>query len=110
MIAVVIVLFVLFALLTLVSYVERLYTEMGKFLSREFEENIEAFLQRVEPRLGVGRERAALSMAVLEQLVTAAIALVVGYSIFREPTWTAAEVAEAALVVVLAIVVFNRLL
>ena len=37
MIAPVIVLCVLFALLTLVSYVERLYTEMGKFLSREFQ-------------------------------------------------------------------------
>ena len=37
--------------LMLVSYVERVYAEMGKFLSREFEENIEAFEQRIEPKL-----------------------------------------------------------
>ncbi len=110
MIAAVIALFVLFALLTLVSYVERLYTEMGKFLSREFEENIDAFTARVEPRLGVGRERAALSMAVLEQFITAAIALLMGYVVFHSREWTAGEVAEAALVVMLAVLVFNRLL
>ena len=38
-------------LLTLASYVERLYTESGKFLTREFQENIEAFEKLVEPRL-----------------------------------------------------------
>ena len=37
---------ILVGLLTLVSYVERMYTEMGKFLSREFQENLEAFEQR----------------------------------------------------------------
>ncbi len=110
MIAVIIVLFVLFGLLTLVSYVERLYTEMGKFLSREFQENIEIFEQRIEPKLGVSRERAALSMAVLEQLVTAAIALLVGYTVFRDSRWSVAEVAQTALVIVLVVVAFNRLL
>jgi len=64
----------LFGLLTLVSYVDRLYQEIGKFLSRDFQDNIDAFEQIVEPRLGVTRERAALSMAILTQLVTAAIA------------------------------------
>ena len=54
----------LLAVLTLVSYVDRLYHEMGKFLSREFEENIEAYEQLVEPRLGFTRERASLSMAL----------------------------------------------
>ena len=36
----------LLALLTLVSYVNRLHHEMGKFLSREFQENIDAYEQR----------------------------------------------------------------
>ena len=63
----------LLGLLTLVSYVDRLYQEIGKFLSRDFQDNIDAFEQLVEPRLGVTRERAALSMAILPQLVTAAI-------------------------------------
>jgi len=74
---------ILVGLLTLVSYVERMYTEMGKFLSREFQENLEAFEQRVEPRVGMSRERFALSVAMLEQLTTAAIALLVGYA----PAW-----------------------
>ena len=39
------------ALLILVSYLDRLYTESGKFLTREFQENIEAFEKLVEPRL-----------------------------------------------------------
>ena len=44
-----ILLLVLMALLALVSYVDRLYAEMGKFLAREFQENIEAYEERVEP-------------------------------------------------------------
>src|SRR6266849_4962679 len=76
MIGVGIALALLFALLTLVSYVDRLYQEIGKFLSREFQDNIDAFEQIVEPRLGVTRERASLSMAILTQLVTAAIAMI----------------------------------
>ena len=33
----------LIALLTLVSYVDRVYQEIGKFLSREFQDNIDSF-------------------------------------------------------------------
>ena len=40
-----------FCLLTLVSYADRVYTEIGRFLSREFQENIATFEQRVEPKL-----------------------------------------------------------
>ncbi len=110
MIAAVVAVLLLLPLLTLVSYVERLYTEMGKFLSREFQENIEAFEQRVESKLGVSRERAALSMAVLEQLVTAAIALLIGYTVFADNRWSAGEAARAAVLIVLIVVAFNRLL
>src|ERR1700691_284875 len=100
----------LIGLLTLVSYVDRLYQEIGKFLSREFQDNIDAFEQLVEPRLGVTRERASLSMAILTQLVTAAIAMIVGFSVFRDRAWSAYEVLEATLSLVLIIIVFNRLL
>ena len=51
-------LLLLLCLLTLVSYVDRVYTEIGRFLSREFQENIAIFEQKVEPRLGVSRARA----------------------------------------------------
>jgi putative hemolysin len=101
---------VLLAVQTLVSYVERLYTEMGKFLSREFEENIKAFEDVVEPRLGVSRQKAALSFAVLEQVATAGITLVLAYLVFRDPRWTTAELVQALVVLALAIVVFNRIL
>ncbi len=110
MTAVVLLIFVALALLTLVSYVERLYAEMGKFLSREFQENIEAFERKVEPRLGVSRERASLSMAVLEQLTTAAIALLIGYTVFSARGWTAGEAARAVVLIVLIVLAFNRLL
>src|SRR5713226_1413068 len=82
--------------LTLASYVEGLYTEMGKFLSREFQENIDVFEHKVEPHLGVGRTRAALSMSVLAQITTAAIALLIGYTVFHDGRWSGGETAQAA--------------
>src|ERR1035437_10353968 len=110
MIGVGIALVLLFGLLTLVSYVDRLYQEIGKFLSREFQDNIDAFEQIVEPRLRVTRARASLSMAILTQLVTAAIAMIVGFTVFRDRAWSIYEVLEATLSLVLIIIVFNRLL
>src|SRR5580704_17991031 len=100
----------LFALLTLVSYVDRLYQEIGKFLSRDFQDNIDAFEQVVEPRLGVTRSRALLAMAILPQLVMAAIAMIVGFSVFRDRAWTISVVLEATLSLVLVIILFNRFL
>src|SRR5208282_251137 len=100
----------LFGLLTLVSYVDRLYQEIGKFLSREFQDNIDAFEQIVEPRLRATRARASLSMAILTQLVTAAIAMIVGFTVFRDRAWSVYEVLEATLSLILIIIFFNRLL
>ncbi len=105
-----IVLLVLIALLALVSYVDRLYAEMGKFLSREFQENIEAYEQQVEPRLKVSSERAALSMAMLTQLCVAGIGLVMGWLLFMERRWVALDVVQAVVSLVFIIVLFNRLL
>ncbi len=104
------VLLVLMALLALVSYVDRLYAEMGKFLSREFQENIEAYEQQVEPRLKVTSERAALSMAMLTQLCVASIGLVIGWLLFMERRWVALDVVQAVVSLVFIIVLFNRLL
>jgi CBS domain containing-hemolysin-like protein len=101
---------VLLGVLTLVSYVERIYTEMGKFLSREFQENIEAFEQTVESRLKIGRARISLSMAVLEQLATGAIAVVLAFATFHERQFTSAELAQLAVLLVAVIIVFNRVI
>jgi CBS domain containing-hemolysin-like protein len=108
--AMIISLILLAALLTLVSYVERVYAEKGKILSREFEENIESYERRVEPKLGVSSSRAALSMQLLSQLFTAAISLLIGYAIFVDGRWSVGEIVQAALAIVLIIIVFNRLL
>lgn len=109
-IAIAIALIVLFGLLTLSSYVERVYAEIGKFLSREFQENIDYFEQQVEPRLKVSRSRAALSMAILTQCLMAAIAAVLSFAVFHEGTWSADELLEAILGLILVIIVFNRFL
>jgi CBS domain containing-hemolysin-like protein len=100
----------LIGLFMLVSYVDRVYQEIGKFLARDFQDNVETFEQLVEPRLGVSRERASLSMAILTQLLMAAIAMIVGFTVFREREWGVYEVFEATLSLVLIIIVFNRLL
>ena len=93
------------ALLVLVSYVEQLYTESGKFLAREFQENIDAFETLVEPRLAAVSQRAFLSFAVLAQLSIAAITLLIGYLVFQEQKWTAAEIAQAAVGIILVVVI-----
>src|SRR3954451_3408942 len=107
--AIAITLVVLFGLLTLSSYVERVYAEIGRFLSREFQENIDYFEQQVEPRLKVSRSRAALSMAILTQFLMAAIAVVMAFAVFRE-AWAAEELLESVLGLILVVIVFNRFL
>ena len=105
-----ILLLVLLALLALVSYVDRLYHEMGKFLSREFQENIEAYEQLVEPRLGFSSERTSLSMAMLTQLCTAAIGVLVGYLLFVQNGRVVLDFVQAAVSLIFIIIIFNRLL
>ena len=96
--------------IVLVSYVGRLYTESGKFLSREFQENIEAFEKLVEPPLLRVSRRAGLAFAVLEQLCTAAISLLIGYLVFRDQRWTWPEIVQALIGIILVIIICNRLL
>jgi len=100
----------LVGLLTLVSYVDRLYTEIGRFLSREFQDNIDSFEQKIEPRLKASRPRASLSMAILVQLTMAAIAMAIGFTVFSDKAWSVQEILQATLSLVLIIVVFNRFL
>jgi putative hemolysin len=109
-VAVAISLLLLLGLLTLVSYVDRVYQEAGRFLSRDFQDNIDAFEQKVEPRLRVGRARASRSMAVLAQLSMAAIALLVGFLVFSDQEWSIYEILQAAFSLILIVIVFNRFL
>ncbi|HEX4784393.1 MAG TPA: hemolysin family protein [Candidatus Sulfotelmatobacter sp.] len=109
-IAVAVALLLLLGLLTLVSYVDRVYQEVGKFLSREFQDNIDVFEQKIEPKLGVARPRAALSMAVLTQLTMATIALLIGFLVFSDPDWSIYEILQAAISLILAVILCNRFL
>jgi putative hemolysin len=103
-------LLLLLGLLTLVSYVDRVYQELGRFLSREFQDNIDVFEQRVEPALKISRTRASLSMAVLTQLTMAAIALMVGFVVFGDQRWNIYEILQATISLTLIVVVCNRFL
>ncbi len=108
-----IVIALLLGILTLSSYVARLYAEMGKFLSGEFQENIDVWELKIEPRLGLSRERISLSAAVLTQFSLAALALYFGVLLFDGNGGApprAAEVAQALLGCVLVIVLFNQFL
>ena len=104
----------LLSVLTLASYIDRLYSEMGKFLSRDFQENIDVWEERIEPRLGSSREQLALSAAVLSQLSLAALTLTLAILLFGRQgdasAPTPAQVGQAVFAIVLVIVLFNRLL
>lgn len=97
-------------LLMLASYVERLYTESGKFLTREFQENIEAYEKLVEPRLVSTSGRAFLAISLLAHFCTAAIALLIGYLTFANQKWTGPEIVQAVVGIMLVVMICNRLL
>ncbi len=99
----------LVAVLTLVvalaSYIVRIYAEYGKILSREVEENLDAWEEMVEPQLGLTRDHAALCASLAQLLALGGIALEFGAVLFdRGPRMgrpTAAEIVQAVLGVVL---------
>ncbi len=104
----------LLGILTLSSYIDRLYGEMGKFLAAEFQENIDVWEQRVEPRLGMNRDRITLSAAILMHLSLAFLTLIFGMLLFDRVRAgdrpSPAEIAQVLLGIILVIVLFNRLL
>jgi putative hemolysin len=108
--AIAIALLLLLGLLTLVSYMERVYQELGRFLSRDFQDNIDSFEQLVEPQLRMSRARASLSMAVLTQLTMAAIALIVGFIVFGDQQWSIYEILQATISLILIVILCNRFL
>jgi putative hemolysin len=99
---------------TLASYISRVYSEFGKILSREVQDNLDAWEEHIEPHIGLSREHAYLSAVVLQQLSLGMIALEFGAILFdraphlARPTYP--EIAQAVLGVVLIVVVCNQLL
>jgi CBS domain containing-hemolysin-like protein len=104
----------LLVVLALAAYVDRVYSEMGKFLAREYQDNIDAWTQVVEPRLHLGRESLALSASVLRQLALAAIALLLGLRLYVSVAYGMAslwsEIALTGMEMVMLILVFDRLI
>jgi CBS domain containing-hemolysin-like protein len=99
---------------TLASYISRVYSEFGKILAREVQENLDAWEELVEPQLGLSREHAYLSATVLQQLVLGLIAMDFGTVLFNRPphlAWpTYAEIAQAILGLVLVVAFCNQIL
>ena len=109
---------VLLAILALAAYIDRVYSEMGKFLAREYQDNIDAWEEVVEPRLRLGRESIALSASVLRQLTLAAIALFFGLRLYTQTsllpslarTPSKSEIVRAVCELILLVLIFDRLL
>jgi len=99
----------LLAILTLSSYADRVYSEMGKFLARSYQENLDAWTERIEPRFGLSRDSVALSASILRQGSLAAIALILGVRrAHAGGAWT--SYAETLMELALIIIVFDRML
>ncbi len=96
--------------LAVAAYIDRIYSEMGKFLAREYQDNIDAWEEVVEPRLRLSRDSIALSASMLRQLSLSGVALLLGSrlagaggAMWREVTLTGFEI-------VMLILVFDRLI
>jgi putative hemolysin len=98
--------------LTLAAYIDRVYSEMGKFLAREYQDNIDSWNEAVEPRLHLGRESNALSASVLRQLSLAALALLAGLRLYHHTLAAPplSEIARTVAELILFILIFDRLL
>ena len=100
------------AIETLASYISRVYADFGKILPRDVQDNIDAWEEHIEPQLGLTREHAAISAAVLQQLAFGLIALEFGALLFDHiqrlawPTWP--EIVQSLLGVVLVVVFCNQ--
>lgn len=109
---------ILLTVLLLAAYIDRVYSEMGKFLAREYQDNVDSWEQVVEPRLRLGRESIALSASVLRQLSLGAIALLFGLRLYTHNTLiptlaltpTPTQILRASVELILLILVVDRLL
>jgi len=102
------------ALVTLASYISRVYSEFGKILSREVQENLDVWEVKIEPQLGLTRDHAAICASVLQQLALGLVALEFGAVLFDrggqigQPALT--EFAQALISLVLVVIFCAQLL
>ncbi len=101
---------ILLGILALAAYADRIYFEMGKFLAREYTENIDAWEELVEPRLRLSRESASTSASVLRQIVLAALAFLFAMRLHGPIMRSPAGLARTAFELLLVVLLFDRLL
>ncbi len=98
---------------TFAAYISRVYSEFGKILSHEVQDNLDEWEEKVEPLIGLSREHAALSASVLQQLTLGIIALGIGAVVFDRGPYAARptypEIAQAVLLMVLVVVFCNQI-
>lgn len=98
-------------ILTLAAYIDRVYSEMGKFLAREYQDNLDAWVDFMEPRFGLSRDNIALSASILRQTSLVGLALLLG---FERATGTAhagwPQYLQTLAELLLIVVFFDRLL
>ncbi len=75
--------------LAVVSYVERVYRELGRISTGRIHEHLTLFESEIEPRLKMERARAAMAFNLLARLCLATIAVLTagGVVIFEPETW-----------------------
>ncbi len=100
----------LLCLMALAGFIERVYGELERFLSRESGEAVETWESDVEPRLRLSRENATISTSVLAHAALAGLAVLFAARVaWHGPrVWSAA--AQVVLELGLAGLVFGRLL
>jgi len=96
-------------LLTLYSYVNRLYTEKGRFLIRGSKDNVDFFEEHIEPKLGVGPEKAELTFPLLIQGDLILLALLVASWGLGQP-WGWETALQAAVFLLLDVLLFAQVL
>jgi CBS domain containing-hemolysin-like protein len=98
---------------TLAAYMTRVYSEFGKILTRDIQDNLDIWEERIEPQIGLSRGHAYLCAVVLQQLSLGLIALEFGAILFdRAPRLvrpTYPEIAQAILGVVMVMVVAGQI-
>jgi len=102
--------FLLLCLLALAAYVDRIYFEMGKFLSREYTENIDAWERWVEPKLRLSRQSSAMAASVLRQIALGALIFLLAIHLQGKVGESPVEIGRTVFELLLAMLVFDRLL
>jgi putative hemolysin len=102
--------FLLLCLLALAAYIDRIYFEMGKFLSREYTETIDAWERDVEPRLRLSRDSSAMSASVLRQVALGALIFLLAMRLHGRLGERPIEIGRTVFELVLVLLVFDRLL